>query len=125
DGATPQLENVKDDDRRARERADLDQRLERDAREVHGLAKEPAAPEDAEDQLVEGHVDVGAEVADLPRGAEALGLVEVLLEGRAVALEDLGGDGDLALLAGLAVVDADVSAEIGPGLGRIDDVDHE
>ena len=40
-----------------------------------------AAPEDAEDQLVEGHVDVGAKVADLPRGAEVFGLLQVLFEG--------------------------------------------
>src|SRR6185436_20116434 len=89
------------------------------------LAEEAAAPEDAEDQLVEGDVDVGAEVAHLPRGAEALRLFEVVAVGLPVALQDLGGDGDLALLAGLAVVDADVALEIGLGLARVDDVEHE
>ncbi len=41
------------------------------------------------------------------------------------ALEHLRGDGDLALVAGLAVVDEDVAVQLRPRLARVDDVDHE
>jgi hypothetical protein len=56
--------------------------------------------------------------------AEAFYLVPVLVPGAFHAFQHLVGDGDLALLTGLAVVDADVALQGRPRFRRVYDVEH-
>jgi len=57
---------------------------------------------------------------------KALRLLEIIFIGDGVALEDLGGDGDLALFRrSPPVVDATSPLEVGLGLAGLDDVEHE
>src|SRR5689334_12029209 len=90
-------------------------------RKVIGRAspEKPSAPEDAQNELVEGRVHVRREVRDLVSDAEALDLAEVV----AVRGLHLGEQGvrhcDLALVTGLAVVEVHVAAEGWTRVGAI------
>src|SRR5258708_38376543 len=87
--------------------------------------EEATAPEHAQDQLVERHIDLGAEVAHLLLRAEAADHVLVLVVGLRIEVEHLTGDGDFALVTRLAIVDAHVAAHLELPLRVVDDVEDE
>src|SRR4051794_9742569 len=86
---------------------------------------EPAGAEDLQHQLVEGHVRVGAEAGHRARGAELLQFLAVLLVLLLVLAEQLGADGDLARLAGLAVDEREIAVERRIRFLGVDGLDHE
>src|SRR4051812_46964870 len=94
-------------------------------RPVHCIvapAGETAATKYAKDEVVEGNAHVGRHVRHLSLGAKLLHLREIGVISDPILLEHLGGDRHFALVAALAVVDADVARKLGTAVARIDDV---
>jgi hypothetical protein len=88
-------------------------------------AQEATPPEHAQDELVERDLHVGLVVAHLLLGAEALNAGDVRVIGLRVLLEHALGHRDLALLAALAVVHADVAGELRGAVLGVGQVEHE